>query len=138
MYRSDFLLSLTAKPAGQRSGPEAACLVHYLGCIPSFKEAPLALRLQLSASLEPASYGAGAEMMVAGRPVDAMHIIVEGSVGMFRARGPSKAASRAVSRTVSASNLDQTAKPSQGVVGIDAFQVRWCCLSNCWCCISNR
>lgn len=131
VYRSDFLLNLTTKPAGQRSGPEVACLVHFLGCLPSFKEAPLALRLQLSSALEPARYAAGSQMMAAGRPVDAMHIIVEGSVGMFKARSSSKGVSRAVSRAVSASNLDQMVKPAPGVVGIDAFQVRrFCCTPN--------
>ena len=36
-------LALKAKDKVQ-TGPEAACLVHYLRSLPSFKEAPLSLR----------------------------------------------------------------------------------------------
>ena len=85
-YRSDYLLGLVSFPPGQRSGPQLATLVKYLGCLPSFKEAPLSLRLELSGSLQPTRCAPGSELAAAGEPVNAMHIIVEGSVGVFTKR----------------------------------------------------
>ncbi|GAX74131.1 hypothetical protein CEUSTIGMA_g1580.t1 [Chlamydomonas eustigma] len=84
LYRSEYLCAIASKPPYQRCGPESASLTQYLGSLPSFKDAPLSLRLQLSCCLNPVRHGPGSVLLAAKKPVHAMFILVEGSVGMFR------------------------------------------------------
>ncbi|KAJ9527427.1 hypothetical protein QJQ45_025693, partial [Haematococcus lacustris] len=98
------LMRLSAKLPGEHTLSEAACLVFYLSCVPSFSQLSFELRSRLARTLLPDSFRPGEVVFRQGDMSHAMYLVVSGTMASF-----AKPASEQKSKTASPGGAVATA-----------------------------